>query len=940
MYMEVNALKEIADQLGKKDWDFRLNPCDNNSNWMTPKRNDTPQYNNTLTCDCSFPGGICHVQSIILKGQDLEGVLPSALVKLPFLKIIDFTRNYLSGTIPPGWASMKLELLCVSVNRLSGPIPKYLGNITTLIYLSLENNMFNGSVPPELGKLMNLQNLILSANYITGKLPKEVLNGLTNLTEFRLSSNNFTGKLPRFQTFKNLQKLELQASGFEGPTQNIFVPTSLIELRISDLNGGGVSGFPTFTNLTGMRFLMLRRCNISGKIPEYIANMTSLRQLDLSFNHLEGGILVLQGLNKLQYMYLTNNFLTGQVPQWILNRGSLYYIDLSYNNFKENSVSPICNQETLNLFKSYNGGENEETDKCLKNCTKDWYSFHINCGGGNVLVGDTTYDADDDSTGLAKFVHKRENWVTSNTGYFWDKKVIVSDYTTTNISVIKGEDLEIYKTARLSPLSLTYYGRCLANGNYTVKLHFAEIVIRDNRSFESLGRRIFDVYIQGERKLKDFDIRTEAQGVDKALVKQFQAVVIDKTLEVRFEYAGKGTTASPRRGTYGPLISAISVESDFKPPKNRKTLIIVVSIASSSFLIFTILCFAGWKVYNKSKTSHEELRGLDLKTSLFTFRQIKVATNNFNVANKIGEGGFGPVYKGTLLDGTVIAVKQLSTKSRQGYREFLNEIGMISCQQHPNLVKLYGCCVERKPLLLVYEYMENNSLAHALFGPEELGLKIDWPTRQNICVGIAKGLAFLHEESTIKVVHRDIKTTNVLLDKELNPKISDFGLAKLYDDEKSHISTRVAGTLGYTAPEYALWGYLTFKADVYSFGVVALEIVAGKNNMKYRHDEECVCLLDWALVLQEKGTLMELIDPRLHSDYDKEEALRMIKVALLCTNTSPVLRPSMSAVVNMLEGHDDILKCNSNLHESNFQEIKDHYDEMPADLSDMILPTE
>nr|GMD22521.1 probable leucine-rich repeat receptor-like serine/threonine-protein kinase At3g14840 [Ipomoea batatas] len=260
--------------------------------------------------------------------------------------------------------------------------------------------------------------------------------------------------------------------------------------------------------------------------------------------------------------------------------------------------------------------------------------------------------------------------------------------------------------------------------------------------------------------------------------------------------------------------------------------------------------------------------------------QIKAATNNFNVANKIGEGGFGPVYKGTLLDGTVIAVKQLSTKSRQGYREFLNEIGMISCQQHPNLVNLYGCCVERKPLLLVYEYMENNSLAHALFGPEELGLKIDWPTRQNICVGIAK------------------------------------------------------------APEYALWGYLTFKADVYSFGVVALEIVAGKNNMKYRHDEECVCLLDWALVLQEKGNLMELIDPRLHSDYDKEEALRMIKVALLCTNPSPVLRPSMSAVVNMLEGHDDILKCNSNLHESNFQEIRDHYDEMPADLSDMILPTE
>nr|GLL45897.1 probable LRR receptor-like serine/threonine-protein kinase At1g07650 [Ipomoea trifida] len=279
--------------------------------------------------------------------------------------------------------------------------------------------------------------------------------------------------------------------------------------------------------------------------------------------------------------------------------------------------------------------------------------------------------------------------------------------------------------------------------------------------------------------------------------------------------------------------------------------------------------------------------------------------------------------QGTLSDGTVIAVKQLSAKSRQGYREFLNEIGMISCLQHPNLVKLYGCCVEGKPLLLVYEYMENNSLAQALFGPEDRQLKIDWATRQRICVGIAKGLAFLHEESTIKVVHRDIKTANVLLDKELNPKISDFGLAKLDDDEKTHISTRVAGTIGYTAPEYALWGYLTFKADVYSFGVVALEIVAGKNNMKFRPDENYVCLLDWALVLQEKGKVMELIDPRLGSDFDKEQALRMLEVALLCTNHSPALRPSMSTVVSMLEGNGDILEYKSDIRELNFQAIAD-----------------
>ncbi|KAI3912060.1 hypothetical protein MKW98_007587, partial [Papaver atlanticum] len=257
---------------------------------------------------------------------------------------------------------------------------------------------------------------------------------------------------------------------------------------------------------------------------------------------------------------------------------------------------------------------------------------------------------------------------------------------------------------------------------------------------------------------------------------------------------------------------------------------------------------------------------------------------------------------GHLIDGTIIAVKQLSSKSQQGNREFINEIGMISALEHPNLARLYGCCIEGNQLLLIYEYMENNSLARALFGEEEVQLKLDWPTRHKICVGIARGLTYLHEESRLKIVHRDIKGTNILLDKHLNPKISDFGLARLDEEEDTHISTRIAGTRGYMAPEYALRGHLTDKADVYSYGVVALEIVSGKCNTSYRTKEaEKAYLLDWALVLQENGSLMELVDPSLNS-YDEEEVLRVINIALACTNTSPILRPKMSSVVSMLEG--------------------------------------
>nr|XP_010910727.3 probable LRR receptor-like serine/threonine-protein kinase At1g53440 [Elaeis guineensis] len=256
---------------------------------------------------------------------------------------------------------------------------------------------------------------------------------------------------------------------------------------------------------------------------------------------------------------------------------------------------------------------------------------------------------------------------------------------------------------------------------------------------------------------------------------------------------------------------------------------------------------------------HAELRDLKLQTGYFSLKQIKAATNNFDRANKIGEGGFGPVYKGVVPDGSVIAVKQLSSKSKQGNREFLNEIAVISAVQHPNLVKLYGCCIEGNQLLLIYEYMENNSLARALFGPEEYQLKLNWKTRRKICLEVARGLTYLHEESRLKIVHRDIKATNILLDKDLNAKISDFGLARLDEEENTHISTRIAGTLGYMAPEYATRGYLTDKADVYSFGVVILEIVSGMSNTSFRPREDFVFLLDWVSVIGSHIFVQELL---------------------------------------------------------------------------------
>ncbi|GMY04826.1 probable leucine-rich repeat receptor-like serine/threonine-protein kinase At3g14840 [Fagus crenata] len=881
---EVKALGEIAAQVGKKGWNFKIDPCINESSWATPKSSSRPLYNNSLICNCSYPHGACHVVQLFLKGQDLAGVLPPALAKLPYLKTIDLTLNYLSGNIPREWASTK----SITVNNLSGPIPSFLGNITTLKYMSIESNLFSGMVPIELGKLVNLENL-----------------------RVRISSNNFTGRMPDFfQSWKQLRKLEIQASGFKGPIpSSISILSNLTELRISDLVGEG-SKFPNLSSMTSMKRLMLRSCNISGPIPTYISDMTQLQILDLSFNRLEGKVPDLGGLTQLEFMYLTSNLLTGPILDWIKSRDSHCQIDISYNSLLELSA-PTC-REYLNLFKSFSGRDNLILSECLTDfpCSKDQYSLHINCGGKATTAGKIKYEEDVDLAGAAKYVHVRENWGFSSTGNFWDVNTFAYDYVANNVSILTMNKAEPYTSARVSPLSFTYYARCLANGNYTVKLHFAEIVFRDNRSFYSLGRRIFDVYVEEKLVRKDFDIENTAQGVDKVVVEEFKAVVTNKVLMICFYWAGKGTMAAPKRGTYGPLISAISVESDFSPPDDGKIKISIVvgAIVLVLLLISMILCILWWKGCLGGRISREKVSFRE------TLREI-----------------------GVLLDGTIIAVKQLSSKSRQGSREFVNEIGMISGLQHPNLVKLYGCCIEGKQLLLVYEYMENNSLANALFGPMDGWLKLDWSARLKICVGIARGLTFLHEESTLKIVHRDIKSTNVLLDMDLNPKISEFGLAKLDEEENTHISTRIARTIGYIAPEYALWGYLTDKADVYSFGVVALEIVAGKNNMKFRPNENFVCLLDWAIVLQQKGNLMELVDPELGSEFSEEEALRMIKVALLCANASPALRPTMTAAVSMLEGlkvvHELTMDSSIYGNEWRFEGLRDQFGPSPQPSS-------
>ncbi|KAH8936754.1 hypothetical protein BDL97_17G101000 [Sphagnum fallax] len=345
--------------------------------------------------------------------------------------------------------------------------------------------------------------------------------------------------------------------------------------------------------------------------------------------------------------------------------------------------------------------------------------------------------------------------------------------------------------------------------------------------------------------------------------------------------------------------------------KTHKLILIILSSTLSIFAILggIVLMVIFWKYRTNAKSLQniqKEFARQQVQPTLYSYNVLRVATKDFHPRNKLGQGGFGVVYKGILSDSTTVAVKHL-TKSQQGVDDFLNEVIVIAGVRHRNLVKLKGCCVHGTQRFLVFEYMENNNLAEALWDQQgQQTLLLDWPKRLNICVGVARGLAYLHEDSHPRIIHRDIKAANILLDKNMNAKIADFGLARLFPDDQSHISTQIAGTIGYLAPEYATLGQLTPKADVYSFGVLLLEIVSGRKNIDSTLAPNQIYLIKWALFLYESNMLTNLVEETLDIINSENEVRRVINVALLCVQIEPTIRPLMSHVLAMLQGEMDI----------------------------------
>lgn len=354
---------------------------------------------------------------------------------------------------------------------------------------------------------------------------------------------------------------------------------------------------------------------------------------------------------------------------------------------------------------------------------------------------------------------------------------------------------------------------------------------------------------------------------------------------------------------------------------NKKRTVVAVSVSVIALVL--LLGLITYHVARKKRLWKRQAQGVDdlaadhdcnhgiveedLELPLFDLVTIATATKNFSLINKIGEGGFGLVYKGELSTGQEIAVKRLSQDSGQGLKEFKNEVIMISKLQHRNLVKLLGCCIHDQERMLIYEYMPNKSLDLFIFN-QTRGTCLDWVTRCNIIVGIARGLLYLHRDSRLRIIHRDLKASNILLDNQMNPKISDFGLARIFGvDQMEENTNMVMGTHGYMSPEYAIDGLFSVKSDVFSFGVLVLEIVSGRRNRGFYHPDHDLNLLGHAWRLWTEGRSMEMMDPSLESLDCQSEMLRCIQVGLLCVQQRPEDRPTMSTVLLMLDSENAIV---------------------------------
>ncbi|CAK9218041.1 unnamed protein product [Sphagnum troendelagicum] len=831
-----------------------------------------------------------------------------------------------------GWEGV----ICVKLEQPPVPPGSCTVYTTMLIGLELIGLGLQGHLSGAIGNLTNLQILTITGNPgLTGNLPPEI-GSLTNLTVLDLHDNGFTGVIPNLAQLTNLEVLSLNGNAFSGSIEPVFQglntnvnPFARVDLSSNQLTGcipGLTTGIGNYSGFSGT-FLNVSHNHIGGYISNTSTQFSSLNlyTLDLSFNNISGDISTLifcspqdnitsygsfcsietllinnnhlsgklpdfstffhqmSTFDSITNLDLSNNQISGIIPPSIWNISTnLIVLNLSGNNFSGN-LPPVTNPqsllETLSMSKNQLNGELPDLSSFPQLKTLDLSYNHFN---GSI------------SPSVWSNISKLNVLNLSNNKLYGILPIMDLQYCPNSL---KSLNLGGNNLTGLFPSNLFNCSFMLQEVNF------------DNNNFNG----VLDLQINLTKHLVSGKLISMVNNNIIQLNPSWESGIYSPVL-----LGGNpccSIVASENPTPYQQLncrYNSSTIQIVVYQSYNSHELAWILSTILPSFVLLSGIIFIiiYWK-YHKNMLAFREIQKEFAKQQvqpiLYSYNVLKVATKDFHPSNKLGEGGFGAVYKGILPDGTNVAVKLLN-KSHQGVSEFLNEIVLMTGVSHKNLVKVKGCSLRATLRLIVFEYVENHNLAEALWGQQIKNvLFLDWTMRFNICVGIAHGLLHLHEYLQPHIIHRDIKGANILLDKDLNPKIADFGLARLFPEDVSHLSTaHIAGTMGYLSPEYATLGQLSEKVDVFSYGVLLLEIVSGRKNIDLSLEPNKIYLLQWACSLHEQDRLTDLIDQRLNNNVSNDEAQRIINVALLCVQTSATRRPSMSRVLAMLLNEVDV----------------------------------
>ncbi|XVF09006.1 hypothetical protein REPUB_Repub07fG0053300 [Reevesia pubescens] len=860
-----------------------------------------------------------------------------------FARLVEYSvsENLVSGTLPGSMFTnnCSLQVLDLSENNFQGELPGEISNCKNLAVLNIWGNNFTGPIPSEMGIISTLEGLFLGNNSFSSVIPESLLN-LKNLAFLDLSKINFRGEIQKiFGRFTQVKFLVLHGNSYTGGIVSSGI-LKLPNLSRLDLSYNNFSGpLPVeISQMPSLNFLMMAHNQFTGGIPPEYGNMRRLQALDLSSNRLSGSIPpALGNLNSLLWLMLANNSFSGEIPPEIGNCASLLWLNLANNQLSGRippQLAKIGRNATATFESNRLGSDRIIAGSGVCNAMKRWipadyppFSFVY-----TILTRKSC----------------RSIWDRLLKGYglfpMCTAGSVVRTFQISGYLQLSGNQLSGQIPSDIGMMrnfSMLHLGFNDFNGKLPAQIGQLPLVVLNITQNKFSGEIPAD--IGSVKCLENLDLSyNNFSGI-------FPPSFNDLTELTKFNISYNpfifgvipttGQLATFEKESYlgDPLLDVPDFIDNRTGPlpnhngrhkRSTKLAVLFVLLAITlAFLVFGILSLLvcmlvkspeepqGYLLQD-TKYRHDlasssggsspwlsdTVKVIGLDKTAFTHADILKATSNFSEDRIIGKGGFGTVYRGVLPDGREVAVKKLQREGTEGEREFRAEMDVLSGNgfgwPHPNLVTLYGWCLDRLEKILVYEYMGGGSLEDLISDR----VRLTWRRRIDVAVDIARALVFLHHECYPAIVHRDVKASNVLLDKDGRARVTDFGLARVVDVGDSHVSTMVAGTIGYVAPEYGQTWQATTKGDVYSYGVLAMELATGRRAVDGGEE----CLVEWARRIMGNGQYgigravipVVLLGSGLAEG--AEEMCELLRIGIRCTAEAPRARPNMKEVLTML----------------------------------------